>query len=156
MFRPSKAVQLSKLESLAASIAERIGLSLPQVDFSGIASRYLEAVVSSVEKILPYARRISRLSLGLPIYGTSTDESRLPTREMSLNTSDDSSLRDEMGNLVLKDNDDLDGECRRSLSSTHKFESEATELLCELAENTDDKDDKSDKSFWVLIGLPLH
>ncbi|GAB2268379.1 hypothetical protein Dimus_003342 [Dionaea muscipula] len=105
------------------------------------------------------------ISLCLPIYGTSTNESRLPTRvcvmsivivairilyninglgkwEMSLNTSDDSSLRDKIGNLVLKDNDDLDGEFGRSLSSTHKFESEATELLCELARKYNDKDDK--------------
>ncbi|GAB2295801.1 hypothetical protein Dimus_029956, partial [Dionaea muscipula] len=164
MFRPSKAIPLLKLESLAASIAERIGLSLPLVNFSGIASRYLKQLCLPMEKILPYARRISDWSMP-PDLWLSANESRFPTRvcvmsivivaiwilyninglgkwEMSLNTSDDSSLRDEMGNLVLKDNDDLNGESGRSLSSSHKYESEAMKLLCELARKYNDKDDK--------------
>ncbi|GAB2295806.1 hypothetical protein Dimus_029961 [Dionaea muscipula] len=79
MFRPSKAIPLSKLESLATSIAERIGLSLPPVNFSGIASRYLKQLCLPVEKILPYARRISDWSMP-PDLWSSTNESRLPTR----------------------------------------------------------------------------
>ncbi|KAJ0095455.1 hypothetical protein Patl1_15933 [Pistacia atlantica] len=79
MFRPSKAVAVQKLESLAASIAESIGLHLPPINFYAIASRYLKKLSLPVEKILPHVLRIQEWSMP-PDLWLSTNELRLPTR----------------------------------------------------------------------------
>ncbi|XP_044468323.1 TATA box-binding protein-associated factor RNA polymerase I subunit B isoform X2 [Mangifera indica] len=79
MFRPSKAVPVQKLESLAASIAESIGLHLPPINFYAITSRYLKKLSLPVEKILPYALRIQEWSMP-PDLWLSTNELRLPSR----------------------------------------------------------------------------
>ncbi|GMH09675.1 hypothetical protein Nepgr_011516 [Nepenthes gracilis] len=79
MFRPSQAVPLQKLESLAASIAQSISLNLPPVNFYAIASRYLKQLSLPVEKILPYACRIYEWSMP-PDLWLSASELRLPTR----------------------------------------------------------------------------
>lgn len=79
MFRPSQAVGLKKLESMAASIAESVGLSLPPVNFYAIASRYLKQLGLPVGKILPYACRIYEWSMP-PELWLSTNELKLPTR----------------------------------------------------------------------------
>lgn len=55
MFRPTHAYSAQQLESLAATIAQCIGLNLPPVNFYGIASRYLKELSLPVEKILPHA-----------------------------------------------------------------------------------------------------
>ncbi|KAI4314160.1 hypothetical protein L6164_027095 [Bauhinia variegata] len=79
MFRPSKAVSLQKLESLAASIAQSIGLELPPVNFYEIALRYLEKLSLPVEKIVPHACRIYEWSMP-PDLWLSSNDLRLPTR----------------------------------------------------------------------------
>ncbi|BFG30540.1 hypothetical protein CerSpe_168140 [Prunus speciosa] len=79
MFRPSESVPVQKLEALAASIAESIGLHLPPVNFFAIASRYLKTLSLPVGKVLPHACRIYEWSMP-PDLWLSTNELRLPTR----------------------------------------------------------------------------
>lgn len=79
MFRPMQAVPIQKLEPVAASIAESIGLHLPPVYFYGIAYRYLRQLSLPVEKILPHACRIYEWSMP-PDLWFSTNELRLPSR----------------------------------------------------------------------------
>lgn len=79
MFGPSQALPFQKLESLAAIIAQSIGLDLPPVNFYAIASRYLQKLCLPTEKILPHACRISEWSMPPGIW-LSTNELRLPTR----------------------------------------------------------------------------
>ncbi|XP_042981304.1 TATA box-binding protein-associated factor RNA polymerase I subunit B [Carya illinoinensis] len=79
MFRPSQALPFQKLESMAASIAQSIGLNLPPVNFYAIASRYLQKLCLPIEKILPHACRIQEWSMS-PDLWLSTNELRLPTR----------------------------------------------------------------------------
>lgn len=79
MFKPSQAVSSRRLESLAASIAQTVGLSLPPVNFYGIASRYLKQLSLPVEKILSHACRIYEWSMPPDLY-LSINEFRLPTR----------------------------------------------------------------------------
>ncbi|XP_054824791.1 TATA box-binding protein-associated factor RNA polymerase I subunit B [Prosopis cineraria] len=79
MFRPSRAVSLQKLESLAASIADSVGLDLPPVNFYSIALRYLQDLCLPVDQILPDAVKIYEWSMP-PGLWLSTNELRLPTR----------------------------------------------------------------------------
>ncbi|KAB2623066.1 TATA box-binding protein-associated factor RNA polymerase I subunit B [Pyrus ussuriensis x Pyrus communis] len=79
MFRPTESVPVQKLESLAATISESIGLHLPPVNFYAIALRYLGKLSLPVEKILPHACRIYEWSMP-PDLWLSTNEFRLPTR----------------------------------------------------------------------------
>ncbi|KAK6242752.1 hypothetical protein SCA6_008141 [Theobroma cacao] len=79
MFRPKHAVPAQKLESLAAKIAQCIGLNLPPVNFYAIASRYLKELSLPVEKILPPACRMHEWALP-PELRLSTNNSGLPTR----------------------------------------------------------------------------
>ncbi|KAF2291913.1 hypothetical protein GH714_036086 [Hevea brasiliensis] len=78
MFRPSQTVPIQKLESMAATIAESIGLHLPPVNFYEIASCYLKKLSLPVDKILPQACRIYEWSMP-PDLWLSTNELRLPT-----------------------------------------------------------------------------
>lgn len=79
MFKPSQPVSLQKLESMAASIAQSIGLHLPPVNFHAIASLYLKQLSLPVEKILPHACRIYEWSMP-PDLWLSANDLRLPTR----------------------------------------------------------------------------
>lgn len=79
MFRPSKSVPVQKLESMAASIAESIGLHLPPINFYAIASRYLKQLSLPVDKILPHALKLQEWSMA-PDLWLSINEMRLPTR----------------------------------------------------------------------------
>lgn len=79
MFRPSQALPFQKLESLAATIAQSLGLDLPPVNFYAIASRYLQKFCLPIEKILPHVCRIYEWSMP-PDLWLSTNELRLPTR----------------------------------------------------------------------------
>ncbi|MCE5166088.1 hypothetical protein HAX54_014630, partial [Datura stramonium] len=79
MFRPIKAITLQKLESLAASIARKIGLELPSVNFHAIASRYLKHLSLPVEKILPQACQVYEWSMPPELY-LSDNDFRLPSR----------------------------------------------------------------------------
>ncbi|KAK3002325.1 hypothetical protein RJ639_021580 [Escallonia herrerae] len=78
----SKTIPLSyslKLESLAASVAQQIGLKLPPVNFYAIASRFLRQLFLPVAKILPHACHIHEWSMP-PELWLSANELRLPTR----------------------------------------------------------------------------
>ncbi|CAI0426880.1 unnamed protein product [Linum tenue] len=79
MFRPSQPVPFQKLEAMAASIAELIGLSLPPVNFYAVASSFLNQLSVPGEKILPHACHIYEWSMP-PDLWLSTNELRLPTR----------------------------------------------------------------------------
>lgn len=79
MFRPSESVSSQKLESLAASIAQVIGLELPPINFYRIASRYLEKLSLPEDRILPQALSIQEWSMP-PDLWLSSSEKRLPTR----------------------------------------------------------------------------
>ncbi|XP_058078742.1 TATA box-binding protein-associated factor RNA polymerase I subunit B-like [Magnolia sinica] len=79
LFRPVRAVGIHHLELLASSVAERIGLHLPSVNFYSIARRYLIQLSLPVEKILPHANRIFEWSMP-PDLWFSTSPCSLPTR----------------------------------------------------------------------------
>ncbi|XP_049407983.1 TATA box-binding protein-associated factor RNA polymerase I subunit B-like [Solanum stenotomum] len=79
MFKPIRTVTLQKLESLAASIARKIGLDLLSVNFHAIASRYLKHLSLPVEKILPHACQVYEWSMPPELY-LSDNDSRLPSR----------------------------------------------------------------------------
>ncbi|KAE8691926.1 putative transcription factor [Hibiscus syriacus] len=79
MFRPAHAYSAQQLESLAATIAQGIGLNLPPVNFYEIASRYLKELSISVEEILPRACRIYEWAMP-PELWLSANSSGLPTR----------------------------------------------------------------------------
>ncbi|KAL9264859.1 TATA box-binding protein-associated factor RNA polymerase I subunit B-like protein [Drosera capensis] len=122
MFRPSHPVSLMKLESMAGSIAECIGLNLPPVNFHAIASRYLRRLSLPVEKILPYAVRIFEWTMP-PDLWLSANEFRLPSRIESFSLKHQSDA--EPDSQDLGDLDDLDEE-GGSTPPIHKFKSEAT------------------------------
>uniref|UniRef100_A0A2P2Q3E9 Uncharacterized protein MANES_01G185700 n=1 Tax=Rhizophora mucronata TaxID=61149 RepID=A0A2P2Q3E9_RHIMU len=79
MFRPSHPIPVQKLESMAASIADSIGLHLPPVNFYQIAYRYLQKLSLPIEKILPHSCRIYEWSMP-PELWLSMNDLRLPTR----------------------------------------------------------------------------
>ncbi|KAI3725991.1 hypothetical protein L1987_65788 [Smallanthus sonchifolius] len=83
MFRPIQAISMQKLESLAASIAQSIGLDLPPVNFYAIALRYLKRLSLPVNIILPHACRIYEWSMPHELW-LSANEFRLPTRAFIL------------------------------------------------------------------------
>ncbi|CAH9085273.1 unnamed protein product [Cuscuta europaea] len=77
MFRPTEAISSQKLESFAASIARRIGLQLPPVNFYALASRYLAELSLPLENILPHACRVHEWSMPPQLY-LSDNECSLP------------------------------------------------------------------------------
>lgn len=79
MLRPLQVISSQKLESVAADIAQRIGLKLPPVNFYGIASRYLRELSLPTGKLLPLACHICEWSMPSELY-LSANESRIPTR----------------------------------------------------------------------------
>ncbi|CAI0451155.1 unnamed protein product [Linum tenue] len=79
MFRPCKSIPVQKLERMAASIAESIGLNLPPVNFHAVACCYLNRLSVPSKKILPHACRIYEWSMP-PGLWLSTNELRLPSR----------------------------------------------------------------------------
>ncbi|KAE8732041.1 importin beta-2 subunit family protein [Hibiscus syriacus] len=79
MFRPAHAYSAQQLESLAATIAQCIGLNLPPLNFYEIASRYLKELSIPVEEILPCACRIYEWAMPSELW-LSANNSGLPTR----------------------------------------------------------------------------
>ncbi|XP_010691467.2 TATA box-binding protein-associated factor RNA polymerase I subunit B [Beta vulgaris subsp. vulgaris] len=172
MFRPSE-LPLQKLESLAASIAQTVGLSLPPVNFYGIASRYLKQLSLPVEKIIPYACRIHEWSMP-PDLWLSANEIKLPSRVCVMSilivairilynlngfgkwegtlstTTGSSSMDDEAGRSDESDAERGDEEVSKSLDeepvSVHKLESDSIEFLRNLEKRYDDLSDKFEYS----------
>ncbi|KAK6136699.1 hypothetical protein DH2020_029527 [Rehmannia glutinosa] len=79
MFRPIQAISSQKLESMAAEIAQKIGLELPTVNFYAIASRYLKQLSLPNWEVLPLACRLCEWSMPPELY-LSANEFRIPTR----------------------------------------------------------------------------
>ncbi|KAK9068057.1 hypothetical protein SSX86_012168 [Deinandra increscens subsp. villosa] len=83
MFRPRNVIRVQKLESLAACIAQLIGLELPPVNFPAIASRYLKRLSLPVNVILSHACKIYEWAMP-PELWLSANESMLPTHAFVL------------------------------------------------------------------------
>lgn len=79
MFRPKTTMSAQKLEALAGSIAQKIHLELPPVNFYGIASRFVGQLSIPVKRILQQACRIYEWSMPPELY-ISANILRLPTR----------------------------------------------------------------------------
>ncbi|WCJ33746.1 TATA box-binding protein-associated factor RNA polymerase I subunit B [Euphorbia peplus] len=79
MFRPVQTVPVQRLEAMAATIAESIGLHLPPVNFYGIASRYLKKLSISDERVLSHACRIYEWSMPPDLWFSASDL-RIPSR----------------------------------------------------------------------------
>lgn len=79
LFRPIRAVDAWNIEATAASIAEKIGLRLPSVNFYAIACRFVKELALPLEKIIPHACRIYEWSIPAELW-LSCIASRFPTR----------------------------------------------------------------------------
>ncbi|XP_028790034.1 TATA box-binding protein-associated factor RNA polymerase I subunit B-like [Neltuma alba] len=79
MFKPSRCVLPQKIETLAATIVDSIGLEMPPMNFFEIARRYIRQLKLPYEKILPKAMLIYEWSLS-PGLWLSRNQSRFPTR----------------------------------------------------------------------------
>ena len=79
LFRPVRVIGAWQLEAAAGSIARRIGLRLPSVNFYAIAQRYLSELSLPIEKILPHACRIYEWAMPAELW-LSSNPARVPTR----------------------------------------------------------------------------
>ncbi|XP_037475901.1 TATA box-binding protein-associated factor RNA polymerase I subunit B-like [Triticum dicoccoides] len=79
LFRPVRVIGTWQLEAAAGSIAQRIGLQLPSVNFYAIAQRYLNELSLPIERILPHACRIYEWALPAELW-LSSNPLRVPTR----------------------------------------------------------------------------
>ncbi|KAM0840409.1 hypothetical protein ACQ4PT_059676 [Festuca glaucescens] len=79
LFRPVRVIGAWQLEAAAGSIARRIGLRLPSVNFYAIAQRYLNELSLPVERILPHACRIYEWAMPAELW-LSSNPARVPTR----------------------------------------------------------------------------
>nr|CAB3461771.1 unnamed protein product [Digitaria exilis] len=79
LFRPVRVIGAWQLEAAAGSIAQRIGLRLPSVNFYAIAERCLKDLSLPVDKILPHACRIYEWALPAELW-LSSNPARVPTR----------------------------------------------------------------------------
>ncbi|CAN6351362.1 unnamed protein product [Urochloa humidicola] len=79
LFRPVRVIGAWQLEAAAGSIAQRIGLRLPSVNFYAIAQRCLKDLSLPVDKILPHACRIYEWAMPADLW-LSSNPARIPTR----------------------------------------------------------------------------
>jgi hypothetical protein len=79
LFRPVRVIGAWQLEAAAGSIARRIGLQLPSVNFYAIAQRYLNELSLPVERILPHACRIYEWAMPAELW-LSSNPARAPSR----------------------------------------------------------------------------
>ncbi|XP_047052262.1 TATA box-binding protein-associated factor RNA polymerase I subunit B-like [Lolium rigidum] len=79
LFRPVRVIGAWQLEATAGSIARRIGLRLPSVNFYAIAQRYLSELSLPIGRILPQACRIYEWAMPADLW-LSSNPARLPTR----------------------------------------------------------------------------
>ncbi|KQK20749.1 hypothetical protein BRADI_1g56620v3 [Brachypodium distachyon] len=79
LFRPVRVIGTWQLEAAAGSIAQRIGLRLPSVNFYAIAQRYLNELSLPVERILPHACHIYEWAMPAELW-LSSNSDRIPTR----------------------------------------------------------------------------
>ncbi|XP_057531379.1 TATA box-binding protein-associated factor RNA polymerase I subunit B [Amaranthus tricolor] len=162
LFSPSN-LPTEKLESMAASIAQSVGLSLPPVNFYKIACRYLKQLSLPVDKLIPFVCRIHEWCMP-PDLWLCTRAEKLPSRvcvmsilivtmrilynlngfgkwERAVSAPIDSSSMNDQTTRFDKSNakrgdEDVSGK-HRTKSSVHKFESESIELLHNLERRYD-------------------
>ncbi|CAM0955956.1 unnamed protein product [Alopecurus aequalis] len=79
LFRPVRVIGIWQLEAAAGSIAQKIGLRLPSVNFYAIAQRYLSELSLPIERILPHACRIYEWTMPAELW-LSSNPARVPTR----------------------------------------------------------------------------
>ncbi|KAM0904174.1 hypothetical protein ACQ4PT_018186 [Festuca glaucescens] len=79
LFRPVRVIGAWQLEATAGSIARRIGLRLPSVNFYAIAQHYLSELSLPIERILPHACRIYEWAMPAELW-LSSNPARVPTR----------------------------------------------------------------------------
>jgi hypothetical protein len=79
LFRPVQVIGAWQLEAAAGSIAQKICLRLPSVNFYAIAQRCLKELSLPVEKILPHACRIYEWTMPAELW-LSSNPARVPTR----------------------------------------------------------------------------
>ncbi|CAM0948896.1 unnamed protein product [Alopecurus aequalis] len=79
LFRPVRVIGAWQLEAAAGSIARRIGLRLPSVNFYAIAQRYLNELSLPIGRILPHACRIYEWTMPAELW-LSSNPARVPTR----------------------------------------------------------------------------
>uniref|UniRef100_A0ACD5Z885 Uncharacterized protein n=1 Tax=Avena sativa TaxID=4498 RepID=A0ACD5Z885_AVESA len=79
LFRPVRVIGAWQLEAAAGSIARRIGLRLPSVNFYAISQRYLNELSLPIEKILPHACRIYEWAMPAELW-LASNPARVPSR----------------------------------------------------------------------------
>uniref|UniRef100_A0ACD5VB41 Uncharacterized protein n=1 Tax=Avena sativa TaxID=4498 RepID=A0ACD5VB41_AVESA len=79
LFRPVRVIGAWQLEAAAVSIARRIGLRIPSVNFYAIAQCYLNELSLPVERILPHACRIYEWAMPAELW-LSSNAARVPSR----------------------------------------------------------------------------
>uniref|UniRef100_A0A0E0PL61 TATA box-binding protein-associated factor RNA polymerase I subunit B n=1 Tax=Oryza rufipogon TaxID=4529 RepID=A0A0E0PL61_ORYRU len=79
LFRPTRVIGAWQLEAAAGSIAQKIGLLLPSVNFYLIAQRFLKELSLPIEKILPHACRIYEWAMPAELW-LSSNPGRVPSR----------------------------------------------------------------------------
>lgn len=79
LFRPVRVIGAWQLEAAAGSIAQRVGLRLPSVNFYAIAQRCLKDLSLPIDRILPHACRIYEWSVPAELW-LSSNPARVPTR----------------------------------------------------------------------------
>uniref|UniRef100_A0A0A9DPV2 Rrn7/TAF1B N-terminal cyclin domain-containing protein n=1 Tax=Arundo donax TaxID=35708 RepID=A0A0A9DPV2_ARUDO len=79
LFRPVRVIGAWQLEVAAGSIAQRVGLRLPSVNFYAIAQRCLKDMSLPIDRILPHACRIYEWALPAELW-LSSNPARIPTR----------------------------------------------------------------------------
>uniref|UniRef100_A0A0E0L1B8 RING-type domain-containing protein n=1 Tax=Oryza punctata TaxID=4537 RepID=A0A0E0L1B8_ORYPU len=79
LFRPTRVIGAWQLEAAAGSIAQKIGLLLPSVNFYSIAQRFLKELSLPIEKILPHACRIYEWAMPAELW-LSSNPGRVPSR----------------------------------------------------------------------------
>ncbi|TVU18925.1 hypothetical protein EJB05_35045, partial [Eragrostis curvula] len=79
LFRPVRVIGAWQLETAAGSIAERIGIRLPSVNFYGIALHCSKDLSLPLEKLIPHACRIYEWVMPAELW-LSSNPARIPTR----------------------------------------------------------------------------
>jgi hypothetical protein len=79
LFRPVRVIGAWQLEAAAGSIAQRVGLGLPPVNFYAISQRCLKNLSLPIDRILPHACRIYEWAMPAELW-LSSNPSRIPTR----------------------------------------------------------------------------
>uniref|UniRef100_J3M659 Rrn7/TAF1B N-terminal cyclin domain-containing protein n=1 Tax=Oryza brachyantha TaxID=4533 RepID=J3M659_ORYBR len=150
LFRPTRVIGAWQLEAAAGSIAERIGLLLPSVNFYSIAQRFLKVLSLPIEKILPHACRIYEWAMPAELW-LSSNPARVPTRIcvmailiVSLRVLygiNGQGIWESIAQTETADGSDSEGSPPHSLkpdnSSNEHKEFDARELLCTLATSHD-------------------